>query len=48
VKAFVNLSQMTLSQMSETETTGSPEQKPEWLAEELKAAALDTPQMTAV
>jgi uncharacterized protein YbjT (DUF2867 family) len=27
VKAFVNLSQMTLSQMSETETTGSPEQK---------------------
>jgi uncharacterized protein YbjT (DUF2867 family) len=35
VKAFVNLSQMTLSQMSETETTGSPEQKQEWLAEQM-------------
>ena len=33
VKAFVSLSQMTLSQMSETETTASPEQKQEWLAE---------------
>jgi uncharacterized protein YbjT (DUF2867 family) len=35
VKAFVNLSQMTLSQMSETETTGSPKQKQEWLAEQM-------------
>jgi uncharacterized protein YbjT (DUF2867 family) len=35
VTAFVNLSQMTLSQMSETETTGSPEQKQEWLAEQM-------------
>ena len=35
VKAFVNLAQMTLSQMSETETTGSPEQKQEWLAEQM-------------
>src|SRR5260370_10231968 len=31
IKAFVNLAQMTLSQMSETETTSSPEQKQEWL-----------------
>jgi uncharacterized protein YbjT (DUF2867 family) len=35
VKAVVNLAQMTLSQMSETQTTGSPEQKQEWLAEQL-------------
>ena len=35
VKAFVNLSQMTLSQMSETETTGSPQQKQHWLAEQV-------------
>src|SRR5258706_9649504 len=35
VKAFVNLAQMTLSQMSETETTDSPEQKQEWLAEQV-------------
>jgi uncharacterized protein YbjT (DUF2867 family) len=35
VKAFVNLAQMTLSQMSETETTDSPEQKQEWLAEQM-------------
>jgi uncharacterized protein YbjT (DUF2867 family) len=35
VKAFVNLAQMTLSQMSETQTTGSPEQKQEWLAEQM-------------
>ena len=35
VKALVNLSQMTLSQMSETETTSSPEQKQEWLAEQM-------------
>jgi len=35
VKAFVNLAQMTLSEMSETQTTGSPEQKQEWLAEQM-------------
>jgi uncharacterized protein YbjT (DUF2867 family) len=35
VKAFVNLSQMTVSQMSETETTSSPQQKPHWLAEQM-------------
>jgi uncharacterized protein YbjT (DUF2867 family) len=35
VKAFVNLSQMTLSQMGETETTGSPQQKQHWLAEQM-------------
>jgi uncharacterized protein YbjT (DUF2867 family) len=35
VKAFVNLAQMTLSQMSETETTNSPEHKQEWLAEQM-------------
>ena len=33
VKAFVNLSQMTVSQMSETETTSSPQQH--WLAEQV-------------
>ena len=33
VKAFVSLAQMTLSQMSETQTTSSPQQKQEWLAE---------------
>lgn len=35
VKAFVNLSQMTVSQMSETETTSSPQQKQHWLAEQI-------------
>jgi len=35
VKAFVSLSQMTVSQMSETETTSSPQQKQEWLAEQM-------------
>jgi len=35
VKAFVSLAQMTLSQMSETETTSSPQQKQEWLAQQL-------------
>jgi uncharacterized protein YbjT (DUF2867 family) len=35
VSAFVNLSQMTLSQMSETETTSSPQQKQEWLAQQM-------------
>jgi uncharacterized protein YbjT (DUF2867 family) len=34
VKAFVNLSQMTLSQMSITETTASPQHKLHWLAEQ--------------
>ena len=33
-KAFVNLSQMTVSEMSETETTSSPQQKQHWLAEQ--------------
>jgi len=35
VKAFVNLSQMTLSQMSDTATTSSPQQKQHWLAEQM-------------
>jgi uncharacterized protein YbjT (DUF2867 family) len=35
VKAFVNLSQMTVSEMSETETTSSPQQKQEWLAQQM-------------
>jgi uncharacterized protein YbjT (DUF2867 family) len=35
VKAFVNLSQMTVSEMSETETTSSPQQKQHWLAEQV-------------
>jgi uncharacterized protein YbjT (DUF2867 family) len=35
VNAFVNLSQMTVSQMSETETTSSPQQKQHWLAEQM-------------
>lgn len=34
VKAFVNMSQMTLSQMSVTETTESPQHKLHWLAEQ--------------
>jgi uncharacterized protein YbjT (DUF2867 family) len=34
VKAFINMSQMTLSQMSITETTTSPQQKLQWLAEQ--------------
>src|SRR5499427_3314226 len=34
VKAFVNMSQMTVSQMSITETTPSPQQKLHWLAEQ--------------
>ena len=38
VEAFVNLSQMTVSQMSETETTSSPQQKQEWLAEQTGAS----------
>ena len=35
VRAFVSLSQMTLSQMSETETTSSPQQKKKWLAQQM-------------
>ena len=35
VKAFVNMSQMTVSEMSETETTNSPQQKQHWLAEQV-------------
>jgi uncharacterized protein YbjT (DUF2867 family) len=34
VKAFVNMSQMTLAQMSITETTASPQHKLQWLAEQ--------------
>ena len=34
VKAFINMSQMTVSQMSITETTASPQQKMHWLAEQ--------------
>src|ERR1700758_435028 len=33
VKAFINMSQMTLAQMSITETTASPQHKLHWLAE---------------
>jgi uncharacterized protein YbjT (DUF2867 family) len=34
VKAFVNMSQMTVSQMSVTETTASPQHKLQWLSEQ--------------
>ena len=34
VRAFVNMSQMTLAQMSVTETTASPQHKLHWLAEQ--------------
>ena len=34
VKAFINMSQMTLSQMSISETTASPQHKLHWLAEQ--------------
>ena len=34
MKAFVNMSQMTLSQMSITETTASPQHKLQWLSEQ--------------
>src|SRR5215472_6559774 len=34
VKAFINMSQMTLTQMSTTETTASPQHKQHWLAEQ--------------
>src|SRR5215467_3571752 len=33
VQAFINMSQMTLAQMSITQTTSSPQQKLQWLAE---------------
>ena len=35
LKAFVNISQMTCSQMSITETTPSPQQKLQWLSEQV-------------
>ena len=34
VKAFINMSQMTLSEMSITETTASPQHKLQWLSEQ--------------
>src|SRR6185295_14419528 len=34
VKAFINMSQMTVSQMSITETTASPQHKLQWLSEQ--------------
>src|SRR6185503_17690578 len=34
VKAFINMSQMTLAQMSMTESTPSPQHKLHWLAEQ--------------
>src|SRR5262249_57400229 len=34
VEAFVNMSQMTVTQMSISETTGSPQHKLHWLAEQ--------------
>ena len=34
VKAFINMSQMTISQMSITETTRSPQHKLQWLSEQ--------------
>jgi uncharacterized protein YbjT (DUF2867 family) len=37
VDAFVNMSQMTVSQMSITETTSSPQHKLHWLAEQVLA-----------
>ncbi|MCJ8207952.1 SDR family NAD(P)-dependent oxidoreductase [Pseudomonas sp. RGM2987] len=37
VEAFVNMSQMTISQMSITETTDSPQHKLHWLAEQTLA-----------
>ncbi|MBO0793264.1 MAG: NAD(P)H-binding protein [Ktedonobacteraceae bacterium] len=37
VEAFVNMSQMTVSQMSITETTDSPQHKQHWLAEQALA-----------
>src|SRR3954452_10157975 len=35
IKAFINMSQMTLLQMSITETTASPQHKLHWLAEQV-------------
>ena len=37
VEAFVNMSQMTVTQMSVTETTGSPQHKLHWLVEQALA-----------
>src|SRR5262245_39741166 len=36
VKAFINMSQMTVSQMSITETTSSPQHKLQWLSEQAR------------
>src|SRR6201984_2724144 len=44
VKAFINMSQMTLSQMSITETTTSPQHKLHWLA----AAGLNSSSLPVV
>src|SRR5204863_808249 len=41
VEAFVNMSQMTVTQMSITETTDSPQHKLHWLAEQAAIAAID-------
>src|SRR5262249_5861586 len=35
VKAFISLGQMTVSEMSDTQTTDSPQQKQHWLAEQI-------------
>jgi NAD(P)H dehydrogenase (quinone) len=35
LEVFVNISQMTVSQMSLTETTDSPQQRQHWLAEQV-------------
>ena len=41
VKAFINMSQMTLAQMRMTETTASPQHRRHWLAEQaLKGSGL--------
>src|SRR2546421_8899988 len=37
VEAFVNMSQMTVSQMSATQTSASPQHKQHWLAEQVLA-----------
>jgi uncharacterized protein YbjT (DUF2867 family) len=43
VEAFVNLSQMTVTQMSITETTASPQHKLHWLAEQEGVRARNGP-----
>lgn len=39
VEAFVNMSQMTVTQMSITESTPSPQHKLHWLAEQVLASS---------